>query len=66
MFPQVMWSKSGSLLIREGSASQPHLLFWGDASLVKGMQLATSTDLKNWTLVIPILIIYMLVRRLIK
>jgi hypothetical protein len=52
MFPNVMWSKSGSLLLQNGTSANPHILFWGDSSLVKGMQLATSTDLQKWKYVL--------------
>jgi len=45
IFPQIKWSKSGALLIRPGELSY---LYWGDSSLVSGIQLATTTDLINY------------------
>jgi len=45
LFPQIKWSKSGSLLIRESGLSY---LIWGDSSLVPGLQLATTYDLLNY------------------
>jgi len=48
IFPDIKWSKSGAMLIRDGYPG-PHYLFWGDSSLVPGLQLATSNNLKNWT-----------------
>lgn len=49
VFPDIRWSKSGSLLIRDG-APGPSLLFWGDSSIVPGMQLAVAEDdsLLHW------------------
>jgi len=47
VFPQIGWSKSGAMLIRD---APPHYLFFGDSSLVDGLQWATSNDLLNWTL----------------
>ena len=45
MFPQLTWSKSGALLIRDDG---PSLLFWGDSTLVAGIQVATTTDLIHY------------------
>eukprot|EP01139_Manchomonas_bermudensis_P012636 Amastigsp_a348253_7.p1 type:complete len:366 gc:universal Amastigsp_a348253_7:1115-18(-) len=47
VFPFLSWSKSAALLIR--SAPSPSLLFWGDSSLVAGLQVATTTNLLNYT-----------------
>ncbi|KAJ5067263.1 hypothetical protein M0811_13133 [Anaeramoeba ignava] len=49
LFPQLAESKSGSLLIRDGYDS-PHYLFFGDSSIVNGLQFATSDNLLNWSL----------------
>jgi hypothetical protein len=39
IFPQVKWSKSGALLVRDpATAQRPHLLFWGDSSIENGLQ----------------------------
>eukprot|EP01125_Pyxidicula_operculata_P008172 TRINITY_DN2763_c0_g1_i2.p1 TRINITY_DN2763_c0_g1~~TRINITY_DN2763_c0_g1_i2.p1 ORF type:complete len:311 (+),score=54.98 TRINITY_DN2763_c0_g1_i2:63-995(+) len=46
--PQVGWSKSGALLIRDDVPSSKHYLIFGDSSIVPGLQIATSTDLINW------------------
>jgi len=48
LFPQIRWSKSGALLIRDGASDGLHYLFFGDSSLLPGMQVATSKDLRNW------------------
>jgi len=48
LFPDLDWSKSGSLLIRDGYPG-PHYLFWGDSGRVDGLTVATSYDLLNWT-----------------
>jgi len=48
VLPQVRWSKSGALLIRDGF-SGPSYLIWGDSSYVAGIQIATTTDLLNYT-----------------
>eukprot|EP01114_Cavostelium_apophysatum_P010493 TRINITY_DN2427_c0_g1_i1.p1 TRINITY_DN2427_c0_g1~~TRINITY_DN2427_c0_g1_i1.p1 ORF type:complete len:391 (-),score=35.41 TRINITY_DN2427_c0_g1_i1:36-1142(-) len=45
IFPQLKVSKSGALYIRPNQTSY---LYWGDSSLVNGMQLATTTDLINY------------------
>jgi predicted GH43/DUF377 family glycosyl hydrolase len=49
VFPDMGWSKSGAMLIRDGKPG-PHYLFFGDSTLVPGLQIATSTDLLTWTL----------------
>lgn len=42
IFPQVKWSKSGALLVRDpATAQRPHLLFWGDSSIENGLQVWT-------------------------
>jgi predicted GH43/DUF377 family glycosyl hydrolase len=46
VFPQLSWSKSGALLIRD--APQPSLLFFGDSTLVPGIQVATSYNLIDY------------------
>jgi beta-1,2-mannobiose phosphorylase / 1,2-beta-oligomannan phosphorylase len=46
VFPHIAWSKSGALLIR---ATPPHHLFWGDSTLVKGLQHAMSDDLLHYS-----------------
>jgi len=48
LFPQLKWSKSGALLIRDGFPG-PSYLFWGDSSLVPGIQVATTPDLITFT-----------------
>jgi len=48
IFPEVRWSKSGALLIRDGY-SGPSYLYWGDSTDFPGIQLATTTDLLNYT-----------------
>ena len=66
LFPQLSWSKSGSILLRE---NQKSYMIFGDSSLVpgfnyfssflffnkliknKGVQLAESDDLLNWNLI---------------
>jgi len=52
LFPQLSWSKSGALLIRDdvNSSSPEHYLFFGDSSLVAGLQLATTSDLIHYDL----------------
>jgi len=45
IFPDVKWSKSGSLLVRDYNTSY---LFWGDSSLVPGLQMATTQDLIHY------------------
>jgi predicted GH43/DUF377 family glycosyl hydrolase len=47
LFPQMNWSKSGAMLIRD---SPPHYLFFGDSTLVPGLQIAISDDLFHWKL----------------
>jgi len=49
LFPNELWSKSGSMLIRDGYPG-PHYLFYGDCSIYPGLQIATSPDLINWTI----------------
>jgi len=48
IFPDIKWSKSGALLIRDGFPG-PHYLYWGDSSLVQGIELATTMNLLNYT-----------------
>jgi len=45
LFPEIGWSKSGAMLIRDQTTG-PHYLIFGDSSL----WLATSTNLVNWTI----------------
>jgi len=47
LFPDVAWSKSGALLLRDGFPG-PHYLFWGDSTGKCGLTIATSTDLVTW------------------
>jgi len=47
LFPDIRWSKSGALLIRD-DVGGPHYLFWGDSTLLAGLTIATSTDLMKW------------------
>lgn len=42
LFPSLLWSKSGSLLIRKNN---PSYLYWGDS----GLNLATTNNLINYT-----------------
>lgn len=42
VFPQVSWSKSGALLLRD---SGPHMLFWGDDSI----RLASTNDILHFS-----------------
>eukprot|EP01127_Copromyxa_protea_P003653 TRINITY_DN13453_c0_g1_i1.p1 TRINITY_DN13453_c0_g1~~TRINITY_DN13453_c0_g1_i1.p1 ORF type:complete len:367 (+),score=45.69 TRINITY_DN13453_c0_g1_i1:35-1135(+) len=46
LFPDLKWSKSGALLIRDQG---PSFLFYGDSSLVPGIQVATTNDLLHYT-----------------
>lgn len=48
VFPDIKWSKSGALLLRDEDAG-PHYLIWGDNNLT----LATTEDLKTFTNVGP-------------
>jgi predicted GH43/DUF377 family glycosyl hydrolase len=48
LFPTVAWTKSGALLIRDGFPG-PHYLIYGDSTLIPGIQIATSTNLLNYT-----------------
>ncbi|KAJ6241452.1 hypothetical protein M0813_23239 [Anaeramoeba flamelloides] len=45
LFPEIGWSKSGALLIRDEA---PHYLFFGDSSNHKGLQYAVSSDLFSY------------------
>jgi predicted GH43/DUF377 family glycosyl hydrolase len=45
LFPQLSWSKSGALLILP---QPPSLLFWGDSTLVPGLQVAKTYDLLTY------------------
>lgn len=45
LFPQLSWSKSGALLIRNGTS----YLFFGDSGLVPGIQVAKTSDLLHYT-----------------
>lgn len=46
VFPQLSWSKSGALLARPSPLSS--LLFWGDSTLVAGIQVAETFDMLNY------------------
>jgi predicted GH43/DUF377 family glycosyl hydrolase len=46
VFPQLSWSKSGALLILP--PDRPSLLFWGDSTLVPGLQVAKTYDMINY------------------
>lgn len=48
LFPDIPWSKSGSLLLRDGIPGSPHYLIFGDSSLLPGIQMAISNDLVTW------------------
>jgi predicted GH43/DUF377 family glycosyl hydrolase len=48
LFPNITWSKSGALLIRDDVAGSPHYLFWGDSDLEPGLTVAKSDDLLHW------------------
>jgi predicted GH43/DUF377 family glycosyl hydrolase len=48
VFPDIPWSKSGALLLRDDVPGSPHFLIFGDSSLLPGIQMAISYDLKNW------------------
>lgn len=50
LFPEIPWSKSGALLLRDDVPGSPHYLIFGDSSLLPGIQMATSYDLKKWTI----------------
>lgn len=50
VFPDIPWSKSGALLLRDDVPGSPHYLIFGDSSLMPGIQMATSYDLKKWTI----------------
>jgi predicted GH43/DUF377 family glycosyl hydrolase len=50
VFPDIAWSKSGALLLRDDVPNSPHYLIFGDSSLLPGIQMATSYDLKTWTI----------------
>jgi predicted GH43/DUF377 family glycosyl hydrolase len=45
LFPEIEWSKSGALLVRDDYPEEPHYLIWGDTHI----SLASSTDLINYT-----------------
>jgi|SaaInlStandDraft_5_1057022.scaffolds.fasta_scaffold48511_1 predicted GH43/DUF377 family glycosyl hydrolase len=47
VFPEIAWSKSGALLVRDDvfDEDHPHILIWGDSNLT----LATSMNLRNFT-----------------
>jgi len=47
--PQMKWSKSGSLLIRD-EVEGPHYLFFGDSAIVDGIQMAISNDLLSFNM----------------
>jgi predicted GH43/DUF377 family glycosyl hydrolase len=48
LFPDIAWSKSGSLLLRDDVPGSPHFLIFGDSSLMPGIQMAISYDLVKW------------------
>ena len=48
VFPQLSWSKSGALLARPSPLVS--YLFFGDSTLVAGLQVATSLDLLSYSL----------------
>jgi predicted GH43/DUF377 family glycosyl hydrolase len=50
VFPDIPWSKSGALLLRDDVPGSPHYLIFGDSSLMPGIQMALSYDLKTWTI----------------
>jgi len=49
LFPDISWSKSGAMLIRDDAeGGGPHYLFWGDSNSQKGLTIAKSDDLIKW------------------
>lgn len=50
VFPSLAWSKSGALLVARPGAKHTGYLYFGDSTLVPGIQLATTDDLVSYTL----------------